>query len=57
MKISFPHMGYSYIALKWLVENTGHECIIPPEPSKKTLDLGVRYSPEFSCIPCIIYLG
>jgi len=57
MKISFPHMGYSYIALKWLVENTGHECIIPPEPSKKTLDLGVRYSPEFSCIPFKILLG
>ena len=29
MKISFPRMGYSYIALKWLVENIGHECIVP----------------------------
>ncbi|MGI5920354.1 MAG: CoA protein activase [Syntrophomonadaceae bacterium] len=57
MKISFPHMGYSYIAFKWLVENIGHECIVPPEPSKKTLDLGVRYSPEFSCIPFKILTG
>lgn len=57
MKISFPHMGYSYIALKWLVENTGHECIVPPEPSKRTLDLGVRYSPEFACIPFKILTG
>ena len=40
MKISFPHMGHSYVALKWLVENTGHECIVPPEPSSRTLDLG-----------------
>ncbi len=57
MKISFPHMGYSYIAFKWLVENMGHECIIPPEPSKKTLDLGVRYAPEFACIPFKMLLG
>lgn len=57
MKISFPRMGYSYIAFKWMVENMGHECIVPPEPSKKTLDLGVRYSPEFSCIPFKILMG
>lgn len=57
MKISFPRMGYSYIAFKWLVENLGHDCIVPPEPSKRTLDLGVRYSPEFACIPFKILLG
>lgn len=57
MKISFPHMGYSYIALKWLVQNMGHECIVPPEPGKHTLDLGVRYSPEFACIPFKMLLG
>ncbi len=57
MKISFPRMGYSYIALKWLVENMGHECIVPPEPSKRTLDLGVRYAPEFACIPFKILMG
>ncbi len=57
MKISFPHMGYSYLALKWLVENMGHECIVPPEPSSRTLDLGVRYAPEFACIPFKILMG
>jgi predicted nucleotide-binding protein (sugar kinase/HSP70/actin superfamily) len=57
MKISFPHMGHSYLALKWLVENTGHECIVPPEPSSRTLDLGVRHSPEFACIPFKILMG
>ncbi len=57
MKISFPHMGHSYIAFKWLVENMGHECIVPPEPSKRTLDLGVRHSPEFACIPFKILMG
>ena len=57
MKISFPRMGYSYIAFKWLVENLGHECIVPPEPSNHTLDLGVRYAPEFACIPFKILMG
>ena len=57
MKISFPRMGYSYIAFKWLVENIGHECIVPPEPGERTLDLGVRYSPEFACIPFKILTG
>lgn len=57
MKISFPHMGHSYIAFKWLVENLGHECIVPPEPSKRTLDLGVRHAPEFACIPFKILMG
>ena len=33
MKISFPRMGYSYIAFKWLVENLGHECIVPLNPA------------------------
>jgi len=57
MKVSFPHMGYSYLAFKWMVEHAGHECIIPPEPSKRTLDLGVRHSPEFACIPFKILMG
>lgn len=57
MKISFPHMGHSYIAFKWLVQHLGHECIVPPEPNKRTLDLGVRYAPEFACIPFKILLG
>ncbi len=57
MNISFPRMGYSYIAFKWLIENIGHECVVPPEPSKRTLDLGVRHAPEFACIPFKILLG
>lgn len=50
-------MGYSYLAFKYLVENIGHECVVPPEPSKRTLDLGVQYSPEFACIPFKILTG
>lgn len=57
MKISFPHMGTSHIAFKHLIENLGHEAVVPPTPSKHTLSLGVQYAPEFACIPFKILLG
>ncbi len=57
MKITFPHMGYSYIAFKMLISDLGYEPVIPPEPSKRTFDLGVRYAPEFACIPFKVLLG
>lgn len=57
MKVSFPRMGYSYLAFRWLMEEIGLEAIVPPEPNNETLDLGVRYSPEFACIPFKILMG
>lgn len=57
MKITFPHMGYSYIAFKMLINDLGYEAVVPPEPSKRTFDLGVRYAPEFACIPFKVLLG
>lgn len=50
-------MGHSYIAFKMLLEDLGNEVIVPPRPSKKTLDLGVQYSPEFTCLPFKILMG
>lgn len=57
MKVSFPRMGYSYLAFRWLMEEIGLEAIVPPEPNNETLDLGVRYSPEFACIPFKVLMG
>ncbi|KKM12539.1 CoA protein activase [Clostridiales bacterium PH28_bin88] len=57
MKVSFAHMGTSYIAFKHLVEHLGHEAVVPPAPSKQTLSYGVQYSPEFACIPFKMVLG
>ncbi len=56
-KVTFPHMGHSYIAFKMLMEDMGNEVILPPRPSKYTLDLGVKYAPEFACLPYKILLG
>ncbi len=57
MKITFPYMGTSHIAFKMLVRDLGHEPIVPPRPSKKTLTYGTQYSPEFACLPFKILLG
>lgn len=56
MKVTFPYMGapagYSKIATM-----LGHEVIPPPRPTQRTIDLGVKYSPEFACFPMKILLG
>jgi len=57
MKISFPHMGASHMAFRMLIEELGHECVVPPRPSARTLSLGTQYAPEFACLPLKILLG
>ncbi|MGB4266133.1 MAG: CoA protein activase, partial [Limnochordia bacterium] len=46
MKITFPHMGNLYIAIEALLGELGHEFVVPPKSSKRTLTLGTKYSPE-----------
>ncbi len=57
MKITFPHMGNSYIAISALLKKLGLDVVVPPPCSKRTLELGVRYSPEFVCLPMKLNLG
>jgi predicted nucleotide-binding protein (sugar kinase/HSP70/actin superfamily) len=57
VKITFPYMGNSHIAISFFLSGLGHEVIYPPVPTKKTLSLGVQYSPEFACLPFKILLG
>lgn len=57
MKATFPHMGNTHIAIKSLLRDLGHEVVAPPPCSKKTLEIGVRHSPEFVCLPMKLNLG
>jgi predicted nucleotide-binding protein (sugar kinase/HSP70/actin superfamily) len=50
-------MGTSHLAFKHLIENLGHEALVPPAPSKRTLTYGTQHAPEFACIPFKILLG
>lgn len=56
-KITFPRMGESYRTFKMFLEDLGNEVVVPPRPSKRTLDLGIRYAPEFACFPLKILMG
>ncbi len=57
MKITFPHLGNVYIAGKAFLEELGQEVIPPPRCSKKTLEIGTKYSPETMCLPFKINIG
>ncbi|GAV25889.1 CoA protein activase [Carboxydothermus islandicus] len=57
LRITFPYMGNYVHAFRGLLEDLGYEVVMPVKPSKRTLDLGVKYAPEFSCLPYKIVLG
>ena len=42
---------------KKLMEKLGHEVVMPDPPSQKTMELGVKYSPEFICFPFKVMMG
>lgn len=57
MKVTFPHMGNTHIAIKTLIKGLRLDVIPPPPISKKTIELGIKYSPEFACLPLKINMG
>lgn len=57
-KITFPHIGNYYIPINYLVKNiTNQEVIIPPKITRKTIELGSKYSPDYVCVPFKYNLG
>ena len=57
MKVATPHMGNAYIPLSALLSNLGAEVIIPPRPTRKSIDMGALHAPEFVCLPFKVNLG
>ncbi len=57
MKITFPHMGRVYIPLRSIFEELGAEVIMPPANNNCIKELGLRYAPEYACIPFKLILG
>jgi len=50
-------MGNTYITAKAMMDDLGVDYVIPPKNSKKTLELGTKYSPELACLPLKINIG
>ncbi|QGU93974.1 2-hydroxyglutaryl-CoA dehydratase [Clostridium bovifaecis] len=57
MKVTFPHMGNVYIAVKILFDGLGIDYVIPPINNKTALEIGVTYAPEEMCLPYKIMIG
>ncbi|NJD03883.1 MAG: CoA protein activase [Ruminiclostridium sp.] len=57
MKITFPHLGNTYICVKALLDDLGVQYVIPPFNNKKGLELGTKYVPEMACLPLKINIG
>lgn len=50
-------MGNIYIPLKSFLKSLDVKVIEPPPCNKRTMELGVKYSPEFACLPLKINIG
>jgi len=50
-------MGNLWICLNAMLQYLGVETVVPPPSTKKTLSLGSKHSPEFSCMPFKLNLG
>lgn len=57
MKMTFPHMGNTFVVAKALLDDFNHEYVIPPYNNKKALEIGTRYAPEQACLPLKINIG
>jgi predicted nucleotide-binding protein (sugar kinase/HSP70/actin superfamily) len=57
MKVTFPHLGYAYVAIEALLEGLGHEPVTPPLGTTRTLECGISHSPEEACLPFKTILG
>ena len=57
MKVAFPYMGTAPIALQALLRALGAEVVLPPKPTRETVELGTRLAPEMMCVPFKMTLG
>ena len=57
MRLTVPYLGLLHKAFGPVLQEVGVEIVFPPKPTKRTLDLGTKHSPEFACLPFKITLG
>ncbi|MBG7617310.1 MAG: CoA protein activase [Chloroflexi bacterium] len=57
MRVSFPHIGNAYIAIKTMCERLDVDYVIPSLSTQRTMSLATKYSPEGLCIPFKLNLG
>ena len=57
-KVAFPRYAEYSCAFKYIVEQAlGCKYVMPPALTKRTMELGTKYSPDFVCTPFKTMLG
>lgn len=57
MIATFPRMGWATYAFETFLKRLGAQVLLPPPITRRTLELGTRYSPELVCLPFKVTLG
>ncbi|MHB0977358.1 MAG: CoA protein activase [Candidatus Aquicultorales bacterium] len=57
MVFTWPHLGNLDIVLKDILVAAGRDYVVAPKTTSKTVQLGLRHSPEFACLPLKITVG
>lgn len=57
MKVTFAHWGNYTVCFKTLFERLGFEVIPPEKTNSKTIEEGVKLSPELFCFPFKVNVG
>lgn len=57
-RIAFPRYAEYNCGLKYVIEQgLDTKCVLQPQITKRTVELGARYSPDFACTPFKTVLG
>lgn len=57
-RIAFPRYAEYNCALRYIIENgLDSTCILQPQITRRTMEIGARYSPDFVCTPFKTTLG
>ncbi|MEA3430593.1 MAG: acyl-CoA dehydratase activase-related protein [Nanoarchaeota archaeon] len=56
-KVTYYHIGHGYIAFEDFFKRLGCEPVTPPKITNKTIELGVKHSPDSACFPFKIFVG
>lgn len=57
-KITFAHCGEYYYQIYYLLKYLSNcKIIVPPQTTKKTIEIGSKYSPDLICLPFKYNLG
>lgn len=57
-KLSYPQLGNYDVPIRhFVMHGLGGDYVTPPPMTKRTIDLGAKYSPDFACAPFKCMMG